>query len=99
MNCLKHTLLGVFPFTLLLISKALDLCIYKLLTARDPPSLVGCRLVVTHYLLGMPNYALVYNGPGNGGLLAYADSDWASDPITRKFTSGYVVKLASAVFS
>jgi hypothetical protein len=31
--------------------------------------------------------------------LAYADSDWASDPNTRKSTSGYVVKLAGAIFS
>jgi len=56
-------------------------------------------LYICHYLLGTPNYALVYDGPGNGGLLAYADSDWTSDPITRKSTLGYVVKLASAVFS
>jgi hypothetical protein len=47
----------------------------------------------------MPNYALVYDGPSNGSLLAYADSDWASDPNTRKSTSGYVVKLAGAIFS
>ncbi len=47
----------------------------------------------------MPDYALVYNGPGNGGLFAYANSDWASDPITRKSTSGYMMKLAGAVFS
>ena len=47
----------------------------------------------------MPDYALVYDGPGNGRLLAYANSDWASDPITRKSTSGYVVKLAGVVFS
>jgi hypothetical protein len=49
--------------------------------------------------LGMPDYALVYDGPGNGGLLAYANSNWASDPNTRKSTSGYMVKLASAIFS
>src|SRR5712671_2127068 len=56
-------------------------------------------LYICHYLLETPNYALVYNGPRNDRLLAYADSDWASDPITRKSTSGYVVKLAGAVFS
>src|SRR5229473_6083841 len=60
---------------------------------------LGKALYICHYLLGMPNYALVYDGPGNGGLLAYADSDWASDPISRKSTSGYVVKLAGVVCS
>ena len=60
---------------------------------------LGKVLYICCYLLGMPNYALVYNGPGNGRLLAYADSDWASDPITRKSTSGYIVKLAGAVCS
>src|SRR5216684_7355651 len=60
---------------------------------------LGKALYICHYLLGTPNYALVYNGPGNGRLLAYADSDWASDPITRKSTSGYIVKLAGAVCS
>jgi len=60
---------------------------------------LGKALYICRYLLEMPDYALVYDGPGNGGLLAYADSDWASDPITRKSTSGYVVKLAGAVFS
>src|SRR6266851_4312061 len=41
---LKHILLGVSPPFLLLISKAIDLCIYKLLIARDSHELVGCRL-------------------------------------------------------
>jgi hypothetical protein len=56
-------------------------------------------LYICCYLLGMPDYALVYDGPGNGSLLAYAGSDWASDPNTRKSTSSYVVKLAGAIFS
>ena len=60
---------------------------------------LGKVLYICYYLLGMPNYALVYDGPGNGGLLAYADSDWASDPNTRRSTSGYIVKLADAIFS
>jgi hypothetical protein len=49
--------------------------------------------------MGSADYALVYDGPGNGGLMAYSDSDWASDPITRKSTTGYMVKLAGAIFS
>jgi len=42
-NRLKHILLGVSPHSPAL-SKAFDLCIYKSLTARDQPHLVGCRL-------------------------------------------------------
>ena len=60
---------------------------------------LGKVLYICCYLLEMPNYALVYDRPGNGRLLAYANSDQASDPITRKSTLGYVVKLADAVFS
>ena len=54
---------------------------------------------ICHYLLGTANYALIYNGKSNGGMIAYADSDWASDPITRKSTTGYLVKLANGIFS
>jgi hypothetical protein len=55
-------------------------------------------MYICRYLLGTSDYALVYNGKSDGGLLAYADSDWASDPITRKSTTGYLVKLANGVF-
>src|SRR6201996_3091849 len=56
-------------------------------------------IYICRYLLGTADYAMVYDGPSNGGLMAYADSDWASDPITRKSTTGYLVKLAGAIFS
>ena len=56
-------------------------------------------IYICRYLLGTADYAMVYDGPSNGGLMAYADSDWASDPITRKSTTGYMVKLAGAIFS
>ena len=52
---------------------------------------------ICRYLAGTPNYALVYNGKGGDGLIGFADSDWASDPITRKSTTGYLVKLANGV--
>ena len=38
-------------------------------------------LYICHYLAGTSNYALVYDGPFNKGLMAYTDSDWAQDPI------------------
>jgi hypothetical protein len=56
-------------------------------------------LYICHYLLGTSDYALVYDGPSDGGLEAYADSDWASNPNTRKSTTGYLVKLAGGIFA
>jgi Reverse transcriptase (RNA-dependent DNA polymerase) len=56
-------------------------------------------LYICRYLLGTSNYTLVYDGPSDGGLEAYADSDWASDPDTRKSTTGYLVKLAGGIFA
>jgi len=44
------------------------------------------------YLLGTSNYALVFDGKSNVGIIAYADSNWASNPVTRKSTIGYLVK-------
>ena len=55
-------------------------------------------LYICCYLLGTTDYTLIYNGKGNGGLIVYADSDWASNPVTRKSTTGYLVKLANGVF-
>ena len=55
-------------------------------------------LYICRYLLGTSKYSLVYNGKGGGGLIRFADSDWASDPISRKSTTGYLVKLANGVF-
>jgi hypothetical protein len=52
---------------------------------------------ICRYLAGTPNYTLVYNGRGGDGLIGFADSDWASDPTTRKSTTGYLVKLANGV--
>jgi len=40
-------------------------------------------LYICCYLLGTADYALIYDGKSDGGLIAYADSDWASDPNTR----------------
>jgi hypothetical protein len=52
-----------------------------------------------HYLAGTSNYALIYDGKTRGGLHAYADSDWATDAQSRRSTTGYLVKICSAIFS
>ena len=56
-------------------------------------------LYICHYLLRTPSYALVFDGKSNGGFVAYADSDWASNPDDWRSTTGYMVKLANGVFS
>ncbi len=50
------------------------------------------------YLLGTSNYALIFDGKSDDGIIAYADSDWASYLVTRKSTTGYLVKMANGVF-
>ncbi len=44
-------------------------------TSNPTEEHLGKALYICCYLLGMPDYALVYNRPSNGRLLAYADSD------------------------
>jgi hypothetical protein len=39
-------------------------------------------LYICRYLLGTSKYALVYDGKSDQGLVRFADSDWASDPVT-----------------
>jgi len=55
-------------------------------TSNPTEKYLGKALYICHYLLGTSDYALVYDEPGNGGLLAYANSDWASNPNIRKST-------------
>ena len=54
---------------------------------------------ICHYLVGTMDYALVYDGKSGKGLTAYTDSDWASDPITRRSATGFFFKLADCVIS
>ena len=56
-------------------------------------------LYICRYLAGTPNYALVFDGPSNKGLVAYTDSDWAADPIKRRSVTGYFFKLANGIIS
>ena len=39
-------------------------------------------LYIVHYLASTMDYSMVFDGPSDSGLMAYADSDWALDPNT-----------------
>ncbi|CDO75026.1 hypothetical protein BN946_scf184640.g1 [Trametes cinnabarina] len=56
-------------------------------------------LYICRYLIGTKSYALVYNGASGLGISACTDSDWGSDPSTRRSQTGYFLKLAGGVFS
>jgi hypothetical protein len=54
---------------------------------------------ILRYLAGTAKYALVLNGASNKGLIAYTDSDYAADPVKRRSTTGYLLKLADGIIS
>ncbi|KAJ2973122.1 hypothetical protein NUW54_g12124 [Trametes sanguinea] len=56
-------------------------------------------LYICRYLIGTRSYSLVYNGASGLGISACTDSDWGSDPSTRRSQTGYFLKLAGGVFS
>ena len=55
-------------------------------------------LYVCCYLIGTHDYSLVFNGNSGNGLITCTDSDWAGSPEDSKFTTGFYIKLANAVF-
>ena len=56
-------------------------------------------LYICRYLQGTKKYRLEYNGSSGIGLDVYSDSDWGSDPNTRRSQTGFILKLAGGVFS
>jgi len=57
---------------------------------------VDKALYICRYLQGTMDYALVLDGPSKEGLIAFSDSDHASDPEKRRSVTGNVVMLAKA---
>jgi Reverse transcriptase (RNA-dependent DNA polymerase) len=49
---------------------------------------------ICQYLAGTRSSSLVFKHAPGKGLAAYMDSDWASDPITRRSVTGYFFTLA-----
>ncbi len=54
---------------------------------------------VLRYLKGTINYGIQYKKGGDGGVMAYTDSDYAGDAEDRKSTSGYVFLMSSGAIA
>ena len=54
---------------------------------------------IFRYLRGTYDYGLVFAGGKDDQLHAYSDSDWAGDVVTRRSTSGYVMKYGNSTVS
>jgi hypothetical protein len=90
---LLYIMLGTRPDIAFVVTKLLQF-------ATNPSQdCLNRALYICCYLLGTQKYSLVYNGPRDKGLMAYANSDWASNPNNRKSTTGYMVKLIGIVIS
>ena len=80
-----------------------DICyaVTKMLQFSANPSKehLDKALYICRYLAGTSNYALVYDGGSQKGLLAYSDSDWAADKSNRRSVTGYFFKVANGIFS
>ena len=53
---------------------------------------------ICRYLRSTRDYAMVFDGSSDEGLIAFTDSDWAADPIKQRSITGYFFKLAGSIF-
>ena len=56
-------------------------------------------LHIVHYVNTNLNSKIGYDGKQQEGFIAYADADLASDHISRKSVTGYIIKLAGGAVS
>ena len=56
-------------------------------------------LHIIRYLIDNRSGKVVYDGKSNAGILAYCDSDWASDPDDRKSHTGMIIQMATGPVS
>lgn len=54
---------------------------------------------VLQYLKGSPGHGILLSRSSSLSIQAYCDSDWASCPMTRRSTSGYVTFLGASPIS
>jgi hypothetical protein len=60
---------------------------------------INKSLHIVRYVNTNLNSKIGYDGKQEEGFIAYADADWASDHISRKSVTGYIIKLAGGAVS
>lgn len=68
--------------------------------APDMRHFVACKRIL-RYLKGTSSYGIKYERSDgtNDFVVAYSDADWASDRLSRRSTSGYMVLIANSLIS
>ena len=96
-----QTVIGSLLYLMLGTRPDLAFAVTKLAQFASNPSEehLNRALYICRYLVGTKDYSLVYNGASQAGLIAGTDSDWASDPHSRRSQTGFFLKLANGIFS
>ena len=68
-------------------------------TTKPSKEHLDCVFYICHYLLRTCYYSLVFDGSTKVGLIAYTNSDWASDSNTQCSQTGWFIKLVGCIFS
>jgi len=54
---------------------------------------------ICHYLAGIKDYTMIFDGNTNEGLIVHSDSDWATDINNRRSITGYFFKIVGSSVS
>src|SRR5215472_2286271 len=60
---------------------------------------LSAAIQVFRYLKGTQDLRLIYDGRKGTELIGFSDSDWASDPDTRRSTTGYVFQIEGGIIA
>ena len=98
---LFQTLIGSLLYIALMTCPNINYAVASLFQHSANPNRKHIRMAtrVFQYLLDTHHYSLVFDGKPNDGLIAFVDSDWASDPDSHRSHTGWITKLAGGVFS
>ena len=68
-------------------------------SANPSPKHMRAAKHIIPYLKTTPKMSLVFDGASNKGLIAFTNSDWASNKISWRSQTGYFFQLAGASFT